>query len=157
MGGVEHGGGRPRSPNRFGRCTLRRETGARGNLGVHTGNWATFGNILSTGPTSMRSRLEALVGRSIRRVDQLHGYVQLPCDLGVILSIYNEFSARGTDEAGLDALVGTTITQVSEGSESAVIWFGTGATISVDLRDTAYRGPEAMNLNVPGEPTVVWT
>lgn len=105
----------------------------------------------------MSSRLEGLVGRCVRRVDQIHDYVQLHCDLGVTLSIFNLFAARGTDEAGLDALVGMTITQVSESPESAVIQFGTGATVSIDLRDAAYHGPEAMTLIVPGEPIVVWT
>jgi hypothetical protein len=107
----------------------------------------------------MGSRVEAtLVGQSLRRVIWLHDYVQLEFQRGVILSIFNAFTVTGIPEGELDSLIGKTVTKVSSSLESVVIRFGSGATISVDLRDTGYRhgGPEAMTLHSPGEPTIVW-
>jgi len=105
----------------------------------------------------MRSRLdEALVGRSIRSVVEIHDYVQLHFNLGIVLNIYNPFQVEGTNDLGLDALVGATTTQVIERVEEVVLRFGTGAVISIDLREAAYTGPEAMLLRVPGGPIIVW-
>jgi hypothetical protein len=104
----------------------------------------------------MNSRLKILVGRSLRSVVQIHDYSQLYFDHGAVLNIYNTFSVVGTSGDGVEGLVGTVVGKVVEDREKAVLTFGTGAQISIDLRDAAYRGPEAMELIVPGEPTVVW-
>jgi hypothetical protein len=76
-------------------------------------------------------------------------------DHGIVLNIYNTFSVVGTSENGVEGLVGTAAGKVAEDREKAVLTFGTGAQISIELRDAAYRGPEAMELIVLGEPTVV--
>jgi hypothetical protein len=57
---------------------------------------------------------------------------------------------------GDDSVAGASITDTCEGRESVVIKFENGVSWEISLKDDAYSGPEAMLLEIPGEPTVVW-
>ena len=104
----------------------------------------------------MTSRLDILKGRPIRNVIRHSDYLQLFLEQGVTLNIYNACSFVGFEEDDLDSLIGTVIQKILEEYELIVLCFNTGREIHIDLRNEAYNGPEAMQLDVPGEPTVVW-
>jgi hypothetical protein len=102
--------------------------------------------------TSLRA-LEGLTVRSIRRED---GCLQVEFERGVGLSIYNRCSLRGIDDGVVEELEGAVVERASETKTNAQLEFSGGRAIEIDLRDDAFNGPEAMQLTIPGEPTVVW-
>lgn len=55
----------------------------------------------------------------------------------------------------VDALVGAALLTFEERGSTEFLAFDNGITVTVDMTDDAYRGPEAMLLTGP-ETTVVW-
>ena len=70
------------------------------------------------------------------------------------LNIYNALRLCNGDD--LRALNGATLLQVEAKPETLIFSFSHGQRLDIDLGDDAYNGPEALELNVPGQPTVVW-
>ena len=104
----------------------------------------------------MTSQLNSIIGMTLRAAAKVHDYVQLYFTDGAVLNIYNPFSLEASNPVDLADLAGSSVRMVSETPEKAVIEFDNGVQILIDLRDEAYIGPEAMQLNVPGKPGVVW-
>jgi hypothetical protein len=75
---------------------------------------------------------------------------------GSSLSILNSLSWSGPASVQLSAINGRCVTEAREQEESARLVFDDGSVLEVDLRDSAFSGPEAMVLRIPGEPIIVW-
>jgi len=102
----------------------------------------------------MKSKLEILVGLLMADAMKVHDYVQLIFEQGIVLSIYNEFRLPNGDD--ISSLRGEKLLKAEEKQEEIILHFSNGKSLSIDLRDEAYNGPEALQLNVPGQLTVVW-
>ena len=85
---------------------------------------------------------------------KVHDYVQLLFEKDLSLNIYNVLRLCNDDD--LRALNGATLLKVEEKPETLIFSFSNGQRLAIDLGDDAYNGPEALELNVPGQPTVVW-
>jgi hypothetical protein len=103
-----------------------------------------------------RSPLGKLVGRLVRKVLAVEDYLQIHFEFGTSLNIYNPMLVSGTASGSLTDIEGHRVSRVSERPDSASLEFDDGTIVTIDLRDEAFVGPEAMVLEVPGEPIVVW-
>ncbi|HMQ97302.1 MAG TPA: hypothetical protein PKC42_04355 [Candidatus Nanoperiomorbaceae bacterium] len=83
----------------------------------------------------------------IVRLDQYELQISNPFELKV------EGEKSNTD---LSHLIGKLVKAVEDGAESAIITFSDGSTLTVDLREESYVGPEAMILTGPNDLFVVW-
>lgn len=75
----------------------------------------------------------------------------------ISLVIYNRYELEGFSSNDAQWLVGKMVTHVDEATDTTTIRFENDLVLRIDMRDEAYTGPEAMQLLVPGEPTVVWS
>ena len=85
---------------------------------------------------------------------RIHDYVQLVFDGGAILNIYD--LSQIPNELGLKTFTGKIVRSVNESKQKFVLLFDDSSRLEVDLQNTGFTGPERMELNVPGRPTVVW-
>jgi hypothetical protein len=103
----------------------------------------------------MSPKLDDIKGRVVQTSvaeDGLHlGFVD-----GSSLSIFNSVSWAGPASTQLSAINGRCVTEAREQGESARLVFDDGSILQVDLRNSAYTGPEAMVLRIAGQPIVVW-
>lgn len=102
----------------------------------------------------MISQLDVLVGMVVTDALQVHDYVQLLFEQDISLNIYNAWRLCNGDD--LRALHGTTLLKVEEKPETLLFSFSNGKRLDIDLCNDAYNGPEALELNMPGQPPVVW-
>ena len=102
----------------------------------------------------MTSKLGALVGMAVTDVLQVHDYVQLLFEKDISLNIYNALRLCHGDD--LRALTGATLLRVEEKQDTFIFYFSNGKRLDIHLCNAAYSGPEALELNFPGQPTVVW-
>ena len=102
----------------------------------------------------MTSQLDVLVGMVVTDALKVYDYVQLLFEQDISLNIYNTLRLCNGDD--LRALNGATLLKVEEKPETLIFSFSNGQRLDIDLYDDAYNGPEALELNVPGQPTVVW-
>lgn len=104
----------------------------------------------------MRSRLGSLEGRIVAAASEVEDYMQVRFQDGTWLNIFNPVSLSGAACADVKALVDRRLTTATESAESVTLRFDDGSVMVVDMRDEAYRCPEALELSVPGEAIVVW-
>ena len=102
----------------------------------------------------MTSQLDVLVGMVVTDALKVHDYVQLLFDQDISLNIYNALRLSHGDD--LMMLNGATLLKVEEKPDKLIFYFSNGKHLDIDLGDDAYNGPEALELNIPGQPTVVW-
>ena len=102
----------------------------------------------------MTLHLDVLVGMVVTDVLKVHDYVQLLFEKDISLNIYNVLRLYNDDD--LRALNGATLLTVEEKPDTLIFSFSNGKHLDIDLGDDAYNGPEALELNIPGQPTVVW-
>jgi hypothetical protein len=102
----------------------------------------------------MASKLDVLVGMVVTDALKVHDYVQLLFAKDISLNIYNELRLFNGDD--LKVLNGATLLKVEEKQDKLIFYFSNGKRLDIDLGDDAYNGPEALELNIPGQPTVVW-
>ena len=69
------------------------------------------------------------------------------------LNIYNNHSLSNSEN--IDSIVNETLLRVEESDSEIVFVFGT-TTISVDMSDEGFTGPEALLLHGPNNLIVVW-
>ena len=93
----------------------------------------------------MTSRPCPLEGKVVKAAPSVEDYVQVHFPDGTCLNIVNSVSFAGAASAGVEVLAERTLTTVTESAASVTLRF-----------DDAYRGPEALELRVPGESIVVW-
>lgn len=102
---------------------------------------------------SLSEQLQDIVGSEVVETRPVHDYLQLFFEGKRILTIINPYSYAG---GGVASLGGATLERVSEAGRQLSLEFSGGRVLVVDLRDESYNGPEAMTLQRPGLPTVVW-
>ena len=103
----------------------------------------------------MASLLNTIVGCIVSDAKQVHDYVQITFSNKIGLSIYNKICVdQGLKP--LSKLNGKMVTSIAEEAISIRINFIDHTQICIDMRPEAYRGPEALQLNRPGEPPVIW-
>ena len=102
----------------------------------------------------MKSKLDILVGIAVTDALKVRDYVQLLFERDIVLTIYNEFKLLNNHD--VSSLSGAKLVKVEEKPEAVILYFSNGTRLHIDLRDEAYNGPEALELRVPGQPTVVW-
>ena len=102
----------------------------------------------------MTSQLDVLVGMVVTDALKVYDYVQLLFEKDISLNIYNALRLGNGDD--LRVLNGTTLLKVEEKPDRLIFYFSNGKRLDIDLCDDAYNGPEALELNIPGQPTVVW-
>ena len=102
----------------------------------------------------MTSQLDILVGMVVTEALQVYDYVQLLFEKDISLNIYNAWRLGNGDD--LRVLNGATLLTVEETPEQLPLSFSNGTRLAIDLGDNAYNGPEALELHIPGQPTVVW-
>ncbi len=102
----------------------------------------------------MTSQLDVLVGMVVTDALKVYDYVQLLFEQDIALNIYNALRLCNGDD--LRALNGATLLKVEEKPDTLIFSFSNGQRLDIDLGDDAYNGPEALELNIPGQPTVVW-
>jgi len=102
----------------------------------------------------MKSKLDILESVTVTDALKVHDYVQLLFEQDIVLNIYNEFKLSNNHD--VSSLNGIKVLKVEEKPEAVILYFSNGTRLDIDLRDEAYNGPEALELCVPGQPTVVW-
>jgi hypothetical protein len=102
----------------------------------------------------MISQLDVLVGMVVTGTLKVYDYVQLLFEKDISLNIYNALRLCNGDD--IRALNGATLLKVEEKPDTLIFSFSDGKRLDIDLCDDAYSGPEALELNIPGQPTVVW-
>jgi hypothetical protein len=108
--------------------------------------------------------LKELENRVVSDIQLVHDYVQIRVQGGAVLNLNNPLELDGvvlSEGAGIGAEVvslrGCTITSVQRTNESFVLKFDGGRLLKMSLRPEDWRGPEALELHVPGEAPVVLT
>ena len=56
----------------------------------------------------------------------------------------------------INLLKGIKLLNIEEDQNKLIFHFSNGADLVIDLHDEAYNGPEALELHIPGQPTLVW-
>lgn len=103
----------------------------------------------------MDSHLQQLVGREVTSVLS-DGSLHLRFDDGSVLAIFNSRSWTGRTGSEGSWPPGCRCLEVAVSPSDATLRFDDGATLTIDLRDNAFSGPEAMVFSVPDGPIVVW-
>ena len=98
--------------------------------------------------------LNCLVGKAVTVAETVHDYVQLSFGPDTGLSIYNDFWIA--PEARPRDLVGQRVIAVDSTINEALIRFE-GSSLTVDLRPSAFHGPEAMQLHRDGHDPIIWS
>lgn len=102
------------------------------------------------------SKLSGLCGLKIADAVLTESEVGIGFENGVSLAIYNSYELDGFVLTDAQRLIGNIVTHVDEGADTTTIRFENNWALRVNMRDEAYTGPEAMQLRVPGKPTVIW-
>ena len=103
-----------------------------------------------------QSKLRSICGLKIVDVDLSPGDAGLAFEDGATLAIYNAFQVSGFSPGTSKKLIGKSIKAISEDESKIVLTFEGQKSITIDMRDEAYWGPEAIQLCRPDQPIVVW-
>jgi len=113
---------------------------------------------------------DAIVGATLVAITFIWDYLQLQFESEQLtdaarLTAYTmpqvtqaDGSWKNGDQGWRDSLcerIGVTVTNVSCAGQQLRLDFADGGVISVSLKDDDYRGPEAFELSVPGQITIV--
>lgn len=101
------------------------------------------------------SPLTCIEGLIVTEAEEVHDYLQLAFGDQIGLSIYNEVSLT-PESMRWEQLVGNTVLSVAEEDSFIELTFLDGVRICIDMRPQAWHGPEALQLNRQGQPTVIW-
>ena len=104
----------------------------------------------------MESKLDIIIGILITEANKIADYFQIFFENGTILNIYNEYYFIPNKTFNLSQIKGFKISDVLESKSEVKITFSNKINLIIDLRDDAFKGPEAITLSVPGDPMVVW-
>lgn len=99
--------------------------------------------------------LSSLTGKTLTEVAKLHDYVQFAFGQQTRLSVYNPVHAC-PGSFNSEALIGKRVASIDSNETQIVIAFENGVRLEIDMRPESFRGPEAMQLDRDGLPTIVW-
>lgn len=100
--------------------------------------------------------LEKLVGLKILRFNYGRDGSDLAFENGAQLAIYNNVLIKTDMGNSTCSVEGATVSEVREAGSLIAIIFDNGLVWEVSLAESAYLGPESMQLRFPGEPIIVW-
>lgn len=103
----------------------------------------------------MRSPRRCLEGLIVTEVIRIHDYIQFAFCKDVGISIYDDIEINPSS-GELNEFAGKTVGRVVESRDEIEIAFLQGGAIRIDLRPSAYHGPEALQLNRRGYLPVIW-
>lgn len=101
--------------------------------------------------------LRPLIGKNVKlRMED--GMATIGTDDGWELHIYNSFSLHcdGIAEPPPPSTLSLVLQDCRFDRQTMVAQFSSGASLTVDLSDDGYSGPEAMQLNSPDGTIVIW-
>ena len=101
------------------------------------------------------SPLHEIEGLTVTSAEVVHDYVQLAFGDEIGLSIYNPIAIT-PQSISVDKLIGRIVVSASESADAIELAFSDGVFIKVDMREQAYQGPEALQLDRKGLPIVIW-
>ena len=84
---------------------------------------------------------------------RVHDYIQLAFGSDVGISIYNDITLA--PNLDLDLLLGRQLGLVSDSDRNITLSFSGGLLLQIDLHPQAAYGPEVLELNRKGFPTVI--
>jgi len=96
---------------------------------------------------------EALLGRAVNEALIQDEALYLHFDRGWTLVVINAFVLKPADVEGM---VGACLVGFEGSDRDEKLRFDTGAVLTVDLSDAAYRGPEAIQLVRPDGHSIIW-
>jgi hypothetical protein len=102
----------------------------------------------------MSGILQTLEGHSVTVAVRVEDYIQIAFGDEVGISIYNDF--RMDPKVDLSQLIGKTLDRAYETETHITFRFSGPVMLVIDLSPEASHGPEIMQMNRRGEPTVVW-
>ena len=98
--------------------------------------------------------LQSLEGEEVTRATKVHDYIQISFGDDVGISIYNDVIFE--PDVDISVLLGRILEAVSQTEENINFLFSGGVTLHIDLHSQASYGPEVLELNRKGFPSVVW-
>jgi hypothetical protein len=102
------------------------------------------------------SSLHKLIRHRVREFSYQPERMRVLFENGSALAIYNQMSIQDTRNRGDLSVAEASVSNVREDSYHDCIRFDNGIFWTIDLSDDTYSGPEAMQLNVVGDPIVIW-
>ena len=105
----------------------------------------------------MDNKFYSLKGLRVSSVDHDADSFEFKFDGEISLSIYNLYSIAEFEGKAIESLIGMVVNDVLIDQETFRLVFDhVDKTFDVDLRDSAFRGPEAMVLRIPDQSITVW-
>lgn len=106
----------------------------------------------------MTAMLEVLEGHRVQVLVSTDDQVTLRTDHHWVLAIYNRFTLKSVNGNDLNvaSVGGHFVVAANCLDDSASIIFEDGTVLSIDLSDSGYTGPEAMQLSGPEGETIIW-
>ena len=100
----------------------------------------------------MGNQRHHLIGRAVQAAVVENGELSVDFGEGWHLVVINPFILAPDNAAGL---AGSVLLTFEERETNEALVFENGTTLTIDMRDQSYRGPEAIILVGPGT-SVVW-
>lgn len=99
--------------------------------------------------------LGSLIGLAVSDAQTIHDYTALAFGPEVGLSIFNDWHIA-PETAPLRDLLGCYVVAIHSSVDEVILAFDNAARLIIDLLPAAWNGPEALQLDRAGLPTVVW-
>ncbi|MBN8411242.1 MULTISPECIES: hypothetical protein [Halomonas] len=99
---------------------------------------------------------DSLTGRVVTESILTEGEASLVVTGGACLTIYNNFIITSKNGEARVISTGDIVSDIEEDKARVVIKLKSGAKLIISMDDASYNGPEAMQLTIPGESTIVW-
>jgi hypothetical protein len=96
--------------------------------------------------------LNTLVGNQVSKSLAIEDYIQLFFENGDVLNIYNRYVL----EPGSVTLEGRLLERVIETNNALTLEFVDQIKLVIDLKDSGYQGPEAIQLNRSNGQIIIW-
>ncbi|MBY0475581.1 MAG: hypothetical protein K2Q13_11050 [Nitrosomonas sp.] len=98
--------------------------------------------------------LQILIGHIIKKVEEVHDYVQIVFSDGTTLSIFNNYRYDG---GSILSIEGKAVKSIDKKEGNIIITLADGKCVSIGMEDDDYNGPEAIVLKREGESPIVWS
>jgi hypothetical protein len=98
--------------------------------------------------------LQTLEGRKVTQAIKVHDYVQIAFGDDVGLSIYNDIILE--PDVDISDLLGRQLESTIQTERRINFRFSGGVLLQIDLHPQASHGPEILELNRKGYPSIVW-
>lgn len=99
--------------------------------------------------------LQSLEGQEVTQATKIHDYVQIAFGEDVGLSIYNDITLE--PDMDISDLLRRRVESVRQTDGNIELQFSGGVILRIDLHPQASYGPEVLELNRKGFPSVVWS